>query len=210
LLYPSILQLIGLSQVKYIFGYNVAKGDTVYEILKSLFDNISKFNYRTFLMGMGSLAVLIAFKKLGTRHKGLWFLKMIGPLTVSAVGIVLVAAFGLQDKGIPIVFTIPRGLPPVTVNLWFPIEDVGTLMPGVVTIVLVGLMESIAIAKQLAKRHQYKINAGMELYGLGMSNVAAALFSGYPITGSFSRSAVNSEAGAQSQVSGVVAATLGT
>jgi MFS superfamily sulfate permease-like transporter len=96
------------------------------------------------------------------------------------------------------------------VTLWFPIESSSALWPGVITIALVGLMESIAIAKQLAKKHGYKIQPGRELYGLGMSNLAASLFSGYPVTGSFSRSAVNNEAGAQSQLSGVVEATLGT
>jgi MFS superfamily sulfate permease-like transporter len=153
---------------------------------------------------------MIGLKKAGNRFKRFWYLKTIGPLTVSVVGIVLVAAFDLQDHGIPIVGTIPRGLPPTSVDLWFPIKNASTLFEAVITIALVGLMESIAIAKQLAKRHNYKIRAGTELYGLGAANVAAALFSGYPITGSFSRSAVNNEAGAQSQVSGVVAATLGT
>jgi sulfate transporter 4 len=168
------------------------------------------FNYKTFLLGTAALGLMIAFKQLGARYKKVWYLKTIGPLTVSIVGIVLVAAFHLDDKGIPIVASIPQGLPPATVDLWFPIDVAGGLFQTVITIVLVGLMESIAIGKQLAKRHNYKIYANQELYGLGMANMAAALFSAYPITGSFSRSAVNNEAGAQTQVSSVVAATVGT
>jgi sulfate transporter 4 len=204
------LQIIAFSQIKYIFGYNIPHSETIYQVIKNLLDNISKFSYKTFLLGMGSLAVLIGFKKIGTRHNELWFLRTIGPLTVSVAGIILVAAFNLQNRGIPIVGTIPQGLPPVTVSMWFPIENSATLWSGVITVALVGLMESISIAKHLARTHLYKINAGMELYGLGMSNFAAALFSGYPITGSFSRSAVNNEAGAQSQLSSAIAATLGT
>jgi sulfate transporter 4 len=181
----------------------------VYGSLINLFDSVSLFNYKTFLLGMAALGLLVVFKQLGSRCKRVWYLKTIGPLTVSVVGIVLVAAFNLDDKGIPIVASIPRGLPPATVELWFPITSAGELFQTVITIVLVGLMESIAIGKQLAKRHNYKIFSNQELYGLGMANMAAALFSAYPITGSFSRSAVNNEAGAQTQISSVVAATVG-
>jgi sulfate transporter 4 len=207
---PPNVQIIALSQVKYIFGYSVPRSDTVYGNLINLFDNISQFNYKTFLLGMGSLAILVLFKRVGAAHKRLWYLKTIGPLAVSVLGIVLVAAFALQDKGIPIVGSIPQGFPPVTASLWFPMGDLSSLLETVVTITLVGLMESIAISRQLAKRHGYKINPRMELSALGLSNLASAMFSGYPTTGSFSRSAVNSEAGAETQLSSAAAATLGT
>lgn len=106
--------VIALSQVKYIFGYDIPRVDTVHETLKDLFDNISKFNYKTFLMGMGAIAVLVAFKRIGTRYPTFKVLRTIGPLTVTVLGIVLVAIFQLNLKGIPIVKSIPHGLPPFT------------------------------------------------------------------------------------------------
>ena len=69
-------------------------------------------------------------------------------------------------------------------------------------------MESIAIAKKLANQHNYKIDSNTELISLGVANVCSGLFSGYPMTGSFSRSAVNNDAGATSTISSIVTATL--
>ena len=77
-----------------------------------------------------------------------------------------------------------------------------------VSLVVVGFMESIAIAKQLAGKHNYEIDSSKELVGLGVANLCAGLFGGYPLTGSFSRSAVNNEAGAKSGISAIVTATL--
>jgi MFS superfamily sulfate permease-like transporter len=78
----------------------------------------------------------------------------------------------------------------------------------VLTIAVIGFMESIAIAKKLAQKHNYELDASMELVGLGMANLSSGFFGGYPVTGSFSRSAVNNESGAQSGVSGLVTATM--
>jgi len=72
----------------------------------------------------------------------------------------------------------------------------------------VGFMESIAIGKQLASKHKYELDSSIELIGLGMANFCGSIFNSYPVTGSFSRSAVNNESGAQSGISGIVTATL--
>ena len=78
----------------------------------------------------------------------------------------------------------------------------------VISIVIVGFMESIAIAKQLASKHRYEIDSSTKLIGLGMANFIGGMFQSYPVTGSFSRSAVNNESGAQSGISGIVTATI--
>mmetsp|Transcript_108070 Transcript_108070/g.345132 ORF Transcript_108070/g.345132 Transcript_108070/m.345132 type:complete len:210 (-) Transcript_108070:670-1299(-) len=65
-------------------------------------------------------------------------------------------------------------------------------------------MESMAIGKNLASQHGYDIDAGQELLALGLSNLVGAMFSSYPVTGSFSRSAVANSTGAVSQIAGLV------
>ena len=65
-----------------------------------------------------------------------------------------------------------------------------------------------AIGKQLASKHKYELDSSLELIGLGMANFCGAIFNSYPVTGSFSRSAVNNESGAQSGISGFVTATI--
>ena len=98
-------------------------------------------------------------------------------------------------------------MPPFTGSMLFP-ADIPRLAVVIISIVIVGFMESIAIAKKLAQVHNYELDSSMELVGLGMANLTSGLFGGYPVTGSFSRSAVNNESGARSGLSAVVTATM--
>ena len=200
--------IIGLSQVKYIFGYDIPRSDLFYEIMKHIFESIDQFNYKTFLMGSISILALVTLKHIGKKYPRFKWVRASGPLTVTVVAIILVVAFDLDKKGIPVIAHIPQGLPSFTAGDWAPIEDFGKLYMLVISIVIVGFMESIAIAKQLASKHKYEIDASTELIGLGMANFLGGMFSSYPITGSFSRSAVNNESGAKSGISGIVTATL--
>ena len=69
-------------------------------------------------------------------------------------------------------------------------------------------MESIAVAKSIANREKYKVDANKELVGLGLANVAGSVFSAYPVTGGFSRSAVNSQAGTRTPFASFITAVL--
>jgi sulfate permease, SulP family len=82
------------------------------------------------------------------------------------------------------------------------------LVPAALAISFVGFMESYAVAGSLARRERVRIDAGAELRGLGAANLAAGVFSGYPVTGGFSRSAVNHQAGARTQLASLITAGL--
>merc|ERR1712157_124510 len=71
---------------------------------------------------------------------------------------------------------------------------------------IVGLLESVSIAKRLAVKNKYHLYANQELRALGLSNLAGAGFSAYPATGSFSRSAVSNDTGCKTQLGGCVTA----
>mmetsp|Transcript_13724 Transcript_13724/g.40146 ORF Transcript_13724/g.40146 Transcript_13724/m.40146 type:complete len:507 (-) Transcript_13724:70-1590(-) len=200
--------IIGLSQLKYILGYDVEKSKVLHKMLKSIFDNIGQFNWRTFLMGTLSVLALLMMKNIGKKYPRFKWVRAMGPLTVTAFTILITWAGGLDEKGIPVVGDIPKGLPSFTADVWTPIPEISQLMWSVVSMVIVGFMESIAIAKTLASKHKYEVDSSLELIGLGMSNFFGAMFQSYPVTGSFSRSAVNNESGAVTGISGAVTATL--
>jgi len=200
--------IIGMSQVKYIFGYDVERSDRLHEVLQNIFVNISEFNWKTFIMGVFAVVLLVVMKNVGKTYPRLKFMRALGPLTVTTVGILLTVALDLESRGIPIVGSIPKGLPSVTVDQWFPIQSIDKVFMVTISIVIVGFMESIAIAKTLASKHKYEIDSSTELIGLGMANFAGSIFQAYPVTGSFSRSAVNHESGAESGISAIVTATL--
>ena len=200
--------IIGASQLKYVVGYDIERSDRIYEILYNLFASIGEFNWKTFLMGTLSIVWLVALKNSGKRYPRLKWARAAGPLSITVIAVALVAAANLDERGIPVVGKIPRGFPQLTTSWWTPVDNFGQLFVVVVSIGIVGFMESIAIGKQLASKHKYEIDSSTELIGLGMSNFLGGMFQSYPVTGSFSRSAVNNESGAESGISGVVTATI--
>lgn len=74
---------------------------------------------------------------------------------------------------------------------------------------LVGFMESISIAKALARRHKYEIGVTQEIIALGFASLLGSMFNAYPCTGSFSRSAVAAEIGAKTALQGGITGATG-
>jgi sulfate transporter 4 len=199
--------IIALSQVKYIFGVS-SSGSVIEEILKTLFDSIGGFNWKTFLMGTSSIAFLMGLKHAAKVFPKQKWLRAVGPISITIITIAITWGGNISPKAIPVVGAIPAGFPDFTAGLWTPIQDFGGMLTVTLSITLIGFMESVAIAKKLAAEHKYEIDASQELIGLGLANFVGAMFQAYPVTGSFSRSAVNNSAGAQSGISGAVTATL--
>jgi sulfate permease, SulP family len=88
------------------------------------------------------------------------------------------------------------------------LADVWALLPTALTIAFVGFMESIAVARSLAAKERERVDADRELAGLGLANLVAGVLAAFPVTGGFSRSAVNAQAGARSGLASVVTALL--
>lgn len=101
-----------------------------------------------------------------------------------------------------VVGKVPEGLPSVGLPAisW---EQIGSLISAAIVISLVGFMEAISIAKAIAAKTRQKIDPNQELIGQGLANLAGALSNAFPVSGSFSRSAVNMDAGAVTGLSSV-------
>jgi len=198
--------IIGLSQVKYVVGYDVGQSKQIHKVLGKVFEDIEKLEWKTCLMGCGSIFALIVLKRIGKTYPRFKIVRALGPLLVTVFTTFLTWVAKLD---IPTVGEIPEGLPSLSANKWFPIEDGARLtFETVIPMVVVGFMESIAIAKQLASKHKYELDSSVELIGLGVANFLGGMFMSYPVTGSFSRSAVNNETGAKSGISAIVTATI--
>ncbi|PSC69015.1 sulfate transporter [Micractinium conductrix] len=203
--------IIAMSQVKYILGLKLPRSDTLQGNLEAIFDNIAKFQWREFCMGMAFIFLLLSFTYLSRTYKRLHFLKALGPLSVCIISIALMNIFDWYVPVLPPGKTnpadakplikpigkIPKGLPDFTAAWWLPLYDVGAQILLAVIICLIDICESIAIAKALARVNKYQLNYTQELRGLGIANIAGAMFNCYTTTGSFSRSAVNNSVGAK-------------
>ncbi len=106
-----------------------------------------------------------------------------------------------------VVGTIPAGIPlPAMPKLdW---ETLVKLLPTALIIALIGFMEAISIAKSMATHTKQRISPDQELIGQGLANIVGSAFQSFPVSGSFSRSAVNLATGAVSGLSSVVAGVI--
>ncbi len=116
------------------------------------------------------------------------------------------AALSLAAGG-AVVGSVPKGLPGLEVPS-FDLATLVELLPYAVIISLLGFMEAISIAKAMAARTGQKLDASQELIGQGLANIAGALSSSYPVSGSFSRSAVNLQAGGRTGLSNIFSALI--
>jgi len=127
---------------------------------------------------------------------GFWRLNNIGKdqnLTFASGGKVV----GVVPSGLPM-----PSLPVIDFNL------IMQLLTAVITISLIGFMEAIAIAKAMAAQTRQRLDTNQELFGQGLSNITAGIFGSYPVSGSFSRSAVNISAGAKTGFSSIVTGSV--
>lgn len=106
-----------------------------------------------------------------------------------------------------VVGNVPAGLPSFSLPKisW---ELIGTLLSTAIVIALVGFMEAISIAKAIAAKTRQRIDPNQELVGQGLANIVSSLSQGFPVSGSFSRSAVNMNAGAKTGMSSVITAVF--
>ncbi len=144
-------------------------------------------------------------KESGKLSRRLVWLRAFGPLTVTILSTAITAGLRLDQAPhrVRTVGVVPKGLPQQTVTLWFPMAHVGKKLGLAVLICLIDVLESISIAKSLAIKNRYELDATQELRGLGLANLVGAAFNCYTTTGSFSRSAVMDTVGARTQAAGL-------
>lgn len=191
--------VIALSQLKHLLGVDLPSEASTPMLLVEAVRRISEVNPITVAIGLGSIGGLVLLRRLLPR--------LPASLVVVAAATITVYLFDLEERGVEIVGEVPGGLPSISLP---PLDfaQMSALLPTALVITFVGLIESIAVAKSMALRENQKIDPNQELNALGLGNLTAALFSTYPIAGSFSRTAVNYESGARSQLSSITTAFL--
>lgn len=191
---------IGLSQFKYLLHIDLPQTGHLQDMLYALVRNAGQIHWLTFGFGLLGVLIIVGGKLVHRLFPS--------SLLAVVVGTVAVSALALNEQGIQIVGAVPAGFPEVSVPS-FDLALWRRLLPLAVTIALVGYAQSFAIAKSLqAKRKDPVVDANQELVALGLANLGAAFFSGFPVAGGFSRTAVNDKAGANTALSSMISATL--
>ncbi len=221
--------LIAIKQLKNLFYEpsfiaTLPRPDTIIETLWQSLVNLPNLHPATLALGLVSILVILAVKRLWPAKWGV----APGPLVAMVACGVIVALFaqgtelietgktrhwvaqGLfgTEGGTRVVGSLPRTLPPLSLPIltdWGLLRD---LFNVALAISLLGLLEAVSIAKSIAARTHQRLDGNQEFIGQGFSNLSAAFFSAYPGSGSFTRSAVNFNAGGISPIAGVFSGLL--
>lgn len=189
--------IIVCSQLRHLLGVDLVRSEYVHSVLLDSVRRLEEAHLLTVVIGSAGFLLLVALRR--------WRPAFPWALVVVLAATVLVAGLGLEQHGIKVVGDIPRSLPDVSVPV-LELSRLERLLPLSFAVTLVAMIESLAMAKYFASRNGYRVGAGQEFVALGAANVTAGLFQGYPVAGSFSRTAVSAATGARTPIAGLITA----
>eukprot|EP01113_Clastostelium_recurvatum_P011697 TRINITY_DN1598_c0_g1_i1.p1 TRINITY_DN1598_c0_g1~~TRINITY_DN1598_c0_g1_i1.p1 ORF type:complete len:869 (-),score=193.42 TRINITY_DN1598_c0_g1_i1:1-2607(-) len=202
--------VIGISQLRHWFGIEhvAPRRTTVYESVEDIFRFFKFINIWSFLIGIAGLGILYGIKKINRKYK----IQIPGALVIVVLGTLLSWAADLEGRsGMAVVGSVPGGfpaprLPGVEGQSLF--ATLKSLLPSALIIVVVGFISSVAIGTKFAEMHHYHVDPNQEFISLGLADFIGSLFSSFPGSASLSRTAVNVQAGANTQLSSLIATTI--
>jgi len=192
--------IIASSQLGLFLGVPLEPDRSHLAALVRLAGRVGETQPLALLFGGSALAVILAFRR--------WRPRWPGVLIVLVLATLLSWLIGFHERfGGQVVGAIPRGVPaPALPHL--PWSQLAQLVPGAFMIMLVGFMEVVAICKAISARTHEPLNLNQELIGQGLAGVVGSFFHAYPVSGSFSRSALNLYAGARTGMASVFAGLM--
>jgi high affinity sulfate transporter 1 len=187
-----------ISQLPKMFGFSVADGGPLQKSSAIIAGVLAgRVNWAACMIGVGTLAVILLLKKK----------KRVPGILIAVVGAtVIVGAFGLATSAhVAVLGILPQGLPAFALP-WISYADLVPVLMGGGAVALVSFADTSVLSRTYAVRNRTYVDPNQEMVGLGVANLAAGLFQGFPISSSASRTPVAEAAGAKTQVTGVVGA----
>ena len=204
--------IIAASQIGNLVGIESPDTQYVHVYVWHAIQHVESFHPVGVGIGVLGIAVLLVLQ--------IWKPRWPAALIWVASAIVATWALGLQvgaplelggtalaSSAVETVGKVPEGLPGFEMQVW-SWEAVRTLAPTAVTLALVQFMSIMSLGEAFASEHDYSVDANKELFAIGTANLVGSFFRSIPVSGSFSRSAVNDQAGANTPMTNVVASGL--
>jgi SulP family sulfate permease len=186
--------LIAVKQLRHLLGLDFSSHGLV-ETVQGVLIHLPETNIPTMALGLGTMILIVLLRLINP--------KLPGALIAMVVAAVTVGLAGLDEQGVVVIGELPRSLPPVTDFSVLNMQLIGQLAPGALAIAAIGLVEAMSIARSISGQSNQRLDSNQEFVGQGLANVATGLFSGYPCSGSFTRSAVNFDGGARTRLASV-------
>jgi high affinity sulfate transporter 1 len=187
-----------ISQLPKLFGFSIESDGplrNIAAIVSALMEG--KINWTTFMVGGLTLAVILLLKR-WPRLPGI-LIAVVGATV--AVGVLDLAT----RAGVSVLGSLPQGLPGFAIP-WITRADIVPVLIGGCAVALVSFADTSVLSRVYAARTRTYVNPNQEMVGLGIANLAAGFFQGFPISSSSSRTPVAEAAGAKTQMTGVVGA----
>jgi len=188
--------IVIVNQLKDVFGLTIPRSDFLFDTIIHIGQNLGLIHLPTLIIGLITFVLIYTFKKINK--------KIPSGLIVVVLGIALSYFLDFEKYGIDIIAHVPSGLPS------FALPDINfdsaiSLIPTVLLVTLIGIVESVGIAKAVESKHDYyNIDTNQELRALGISKIGASFFQAIPSSGSFSRSALLNESGGRTTVALII------
>ncbi len=189
---------IFIGQLPKLFGFSTDASGLIDEA-RAFLQSLDLTNPWALGIGLLSLVIILGLKKLSPRTPGI--------LVAVVVSIGLSIVLDLEGRDVAVIGMLPQGFPLPSFPA-VPLEDIPVLFASALGISLVAIGDTISTSGGFARRAGYEIDGNQELAGIGSANLAAGLFSGFPVSTSGSRTAVAFQSGAKTQLTGLVAAGL--
>jgi SulP family sulfate permease len=195
--------LIAAGQLKNFLRLDIPRDPHLIRTISGVVGGIDGAHLPSLALGLGTIVVVLLFHRFSKRFPG-GFFALVGAGAV-------VALVGAERLGVAVVGEVARAAPQVTgfsLSWMIELELVGALVTGSLAVTALGLVEAVSIAREVSRQSGERLDVSQELVGQGVANIAAGFFSGYPVSGSFTRTAVNYQSGARSQMSSVFGGLL--
>ncbi|KAK9762752.1 hypothetical protein K7432_011208 [Basidiobolus ranarum] len=188
--------------------------ESALKIVINVFNHIDHASWVDAIVGICSILVLVALdqikKRYGHNHFAIEFLG-IAKNAITIIVFTLMSFIILKaapNTNISIIRDVPRGIAPPS----FPSMDLtmmGRVGSSALVSCLLGLIEHTGVCRSLGRKNKYTVDSNQELIGLGVCNIVSSIFSGFPVSGSFSRGAVNDQSGVKTPLSGILTGLIG-
>ena len=195
--------LIAASQVKNFFGLDIARGVPFHVVIEQFFLQLGGINPYVSAVGAVTLAVGVAAKKFTPKLPYMIVAMVIG----SVVAYIFNVRFGVDVTQIKTVGALSANLPPFSMPDFSYATLYKVLFPALI-VTMLALTEAVSISRAIAVKSEQRIDGNQEFIGQGLSNLIGSFFSSYASCGSFNRSGVNYEAGAQTPLATVFASVF--
>jgi len=190
--------LIAINQLRHLFRLPIPSAPELWQTIPLLVAYMPELHWPSLAIGLGTVCLILALRRVN-RH-------LPAPLFGMIAAGAAVALLGWDVRGVETVGQLPQSLPPFRALPIFDLELISRLFSGSLAVAAIGLVEAMSIARSIASQTDQRLDNNQEFVGQGLANIASGFFSGYTCSGSFTRSAVNFEAGAKTPLSSVFGA----